>query len=821
MDTLKCIGSFVMLLFVLGLAGCKTTPSSVVLARDGKAQIKIVRAENVIPSENRAITELTNYLFKVTGAGFEVINEKDVTDGLSAIYVGPTAFAKKQGIEIEKLGKEESIIRTVGNNLIIAGGRPRGTLYGVYIFLEEAMGVRWYTPWFQKVPVRPTCSVGILNFQRKPYFNMRDHYGVPWAPWQMKDFSKPCGGEDWSWWIQRNRLNGHSMGRGIWYQTPYEESPIGEETGGGWIPGGFSSHTFWYYFPPDEYFDKHPEFFSMRGGKRVRNTNKDISCSGNHLCLTNKEMRKQITEKVLDKFRKIPSAEFVSVSQNDGGCHTFCDCPECRAFVAKNGNEADLYMDFVNEIADAAKKEFPGKYILAMGGYQPVVDPPLKFKPHDNVIVLCCTTPSASFVYFPNLEQTYRYRYFEKWAAVSKNLWVWEYYNNIFISFGYLRPEWWQIEENIRRMKRFGVTGVGPEDEFKSMGSVLAEFYEMRLWIYAKMIDNPDLNVEELMKDFLNGSYDKAGPYLFEYIMTQKERRPLWPYQFVDYEYIHKSQTLFDQAEAAVADQPDLLNRVKTARIQLDVTTLVWRNQAIRDYLEQGGKIESYPYKKEVIKDRLLKALESTTHPLWHHLGGHVWDYKYPKKTMREVAMMYVEMISGGDEYRPLPEEVRKYPVKSVIEIPLGMLDGEERSLVKDSEALLGIAYKCPKKGLPVSTCMGEGLLAPARVTLDRNSIKGAGFHIYKASRQFKMCDTSSIQKRSILYTEGVGYPGVHLYNLYDPSNTNQLWEFYVSAKVSGLDKGDQEAEVYYDCYYLVKVTEEAQNKKTETGGKP
>ncbi len=30
-----------------------------------------------------------------------------------------------------------------GPDLLLVGGRPRGTLYAVYAFLEETVGVRW------------------------------------------------------------------------------------------------------------------------------------------------------------------------------------------------------------------------------------------------------------------------------------------------------------------------------------------------------------------------------------------------------------------------------------------------------------------------------------------------------------------------------------------------------------------------------------------------------------------------------------------------------------------------------------------------------
>ena len=50
---------------------------------------------------------------------------------------------KQNGIDCEKLGEEEWVIRTVGDDLILTGGRPRGTMYAVYEFLEDYVGCHW------------------------------------------------------------------------------------------------------------------------------------------------------------------------------------------------------------------------------------------------------------------------------------------------------------------------------------------------------------------------------------------------------------------------------------------------------------------------------------------------------------------------------------------------------------------------------------------------------------------------------------------------------------------------------------------------------
>ena len=46
------------------------------------------------------------------------------------------------GFETGKLGEADLGIVIRDGNIAIAGGRPRGTLYGVYTFLEDYLGDR-------------------------------------------------------------------------------------------------------------------------------------------------------------------------------------------------------------------------------------------------------------------------------------------------------------------------------------------------------------------------------------------------------------------------------------------------------------------------------------------------------------------------------------------------------------------------------------------------------------------------------------------------------------------------------------------------------
>jgi len=762
------------------------------VARDGRATITIVLNQaKAIPAEKTAARELAHYLKKITGATFQVVNEDTLKPGTSAIYLGDTAKARALGIDPATLGAEESILRTVGPDLIVTGGRPRGTLYGVYILLEEVLGCRWYTPWCEKVRPQRTCTIGQLNVRRKPCFAMRDIYGPPIAG------DIPPHGSRWQWWTVRNRLNGPNVGRGTWYRSKYFHSPIGADTGGGWVLAGAGAHTFAWFFPTKDYFDKHPEFYSMRKGKRVRST----SSNGNHLCLTNRRVQELMTEKVVALLRKIPNADCVTVSINDGGHNTICDCPACRAVAQKHG-ESGLLVQFLNPIADVLRRDLPGKYILTLA-YNPTAEAPRGVTPRDNIIVHVCGFPLACRVYHPDLARGGAMRLFKDWCRVAKHVWTWDKYNQAFYTFSWLKPLWWHIDENVKLMKTLGVTGVCPEDEMVSMDPVIAELYEMRAWLLAKLAEKPDQDADALIKDFVHGYVGPAGPFLFDYLMLQKQRRRRWPWRMVDYGYVHRAQTLFDRAEAAVARDAALLARVKELRVCLDVTTLVFRSQVVRDYLRGGGRMEAYPYPRQRIGERVLHTLDHMTHPYWTFPATKWALGAYRKGSAAALARPIVERLAQGPEYAPLPEALRHLPPDQVIEIPMAVQYSHKADcLVVDPQAALGVAFACARTSLPFESAVWGGaasrFLSDGRL-LGRQDVQPGGYHLYKGGR-FVM------GPNAYLYLTSTWTPQVHMHTLYDPAKPDELWEYYVSVRFAGLETGDQPTGVFVDRVFLVRL---------------
>lgn len=764
--------------------------ADVVISRGGEAHVAVVGAAHAIPAEQTAVEELCRYLGRITGARFEVVEEDSASGIGHAIYVGPTRFAERQGVDFRNLGREESVIRTSEGSLVLAGGRPRGTLYAVYIFLEDVLGVRWYTPWSEKVPSDPDCILPPLDLRRQPWMSYRDHYGSTWAV--LTNEPPYAATSDWYTWIARNRLNGFGMGERRWFMNKYAESATGEERGGGWIPAGFPSHTFWYYFPPDEYYHKHPEFYSMRNGKRVYDSPARYAHSGNHLCLSNPEVQRILQEKVLDMLRRIPSADFVSIGQNDGGNRTFCDCPECRAFVDRHGNEADLFFHVVNPIADAVAREFPDKLVYTLAGYQPMVSPPQTFRPRDNVIV-----------------QSTAY------SNVASRIWVWNHaFSGAFVPMRYVKTGWVDLDRRIKQWKASGipVTGLFEEDEPSFSDPVLSELYEAHAWLTAKLTETPERSAADLMEDFLHGYFGAAGPALTDYFRLQKKLAAGWPWRMVNYDYVHRAHNLFDEAQAAVAGDPVHRERVRDLRINLDFTTLAWRNAAIADYLRGGGMLETYPYPRARLLERVLEALSETRHPYWNLPARGAQGRGSEQWSMRELAARMAQRLAGAPEYAPLPdglpEHVRNLPPEDRIEIPLGVIN--YASFEPDPDAALGIAYRFSRETFPFESgvyrasrtaAFRDGYAAVPQL-LGKADVQGEGFHVYSGGR-FAL---DGREEWTPLYLSATWEYQLSLDRLKPRHGGSDVWEWYLSLKFDHGPDGVPGGKVLADRVILARL---------------
>lgn len=436
--------------------------------------------------------------------------------------------------DTEGLTEDGFRLRCSGGSLYVSSGGDKGALYGVVTLLENYLGVAYYAAGALDVPQMSTITLPEMNHQENPAFRYR----------QSQNYS----------------LGTDPLYK-IWFRL---EEPADVFAGGMWV------HTFNRILPSDRFGDEHPEYYSLINGKRRPGR-------ASQWCLTNPEVFEAAAAQIDSIFRANPGKNIISVSQNDGN-FTNCHCPECAAVDEYEGAISGNFIRFVNKLA----KRFPDKQFSTLA-YIFTMHPPKHVKPLPNVnIMLCDIDCKREVPLTDNASGRDFVRALEGWSRISDNIFIWDYGINFD---GYLAPfpNFPIIQKNIQLFKKNHATM-----HFSQIASSRGgDFAEMRTYMVSKLMWNPNLDCDSLMRAFMQGYYGNAAPFIYQYekllegalLASGKE---LWIY---DSPVTHKDgmlnaacrrryNELFDQAEAAVAGEKKYLDRVRLSRVPLQFSEL-------------------------------------------------------------------------------------------------------------------------------------------------------------------------------------------------------------------------------------------------------
>lgn len=546
------------------LAGLGTSSAqALTIAREGQPQVTIAVATGAIEAERTAARELAEHLQAVTGATFAVREEGDVAADAAQIVVGPGPRfqAAFPDVDLAALKHDGIVLKSRGNQLFLAGGRPRGTLYAVYTLLEDAVGCRWWSsrPEDRFIPSEPTLEIADQDQVYLPKLQYREAF--------YRDALEGV-------YAARSKCNGHF-------------ARIGADYGGHYSLLGWC-HTFNQLLPPDKYFDEHPEWYSLVDGQRRRDWAQ--------LCLTNDEMRAELTKNALEWIRANPEAGMISIAQNDWGGN--CQCPECRAIEEREGAPSGLLIEFVNKVAADIEKEYPD-FLIETLAYQYTRKAPLHAVPRHNVVVRLCTI-ECSFVQPLDSgpqNETFR-RDIEAWSAMAPQLYVWDYVTT-FSNYIQPHPNLRVLAPNIRYFVDNNCIGLFEQGD---AGCSCGDLVELRAWLLAHLMWDPSRDADALIREFLAGYYGPAADALWRYINLMHDRVeasgayvgcfPPDTSAWLDPDTLSAATALWDEAAAAVADDEVISRRVRRSRMSLDN---VWLSRYAP--LKLLAKLEGKPFR--------------------------------------------------------------------------------------------------------------------------------------------------------------------------------------------------------------------------------
>jgi len=533
-------------IMVAGCAGMrenKPIPGALLLADQGVSSFQIVVADDASPSTKYASEELQHWLKEMTGATLPVVSDKEPV-GAHEIVLGANTHLEKLNIQIDfkELGREGYVIKTAGPHLVIAGGALRGNMYGVYGLLEDHLGCRWFTPAVNRIPKVNHLAVNPIDEKQIPLLEYREPFVID------------CFDGDW---CARNRMNS-STGR-------LEEKHGGKVRFG----AGMFVHTFNRLVPPDKYFDEHPEYFSEINGKRIEDRTQ--------LCCTNDDVIQLCIEAVKEAIKSDPDAFVFSVSQNDWDSH--CECAKCQALAKAENSQMAPVLQLVNRVAEAIEPEFPDKAIETLA-YQWTRKPPKTMRPRPNVIIRLCSIECCFMHPLATCDCTANQAFrkdAEGWAKVADRLWVWDYVTS-FRHYMCPFPNQSVLKPNIQFFIKNNVRGIFEQDNYQSLNGDMSP---LGGYIMAKLLWNADYDVNVAMNEFLENVYGKAAKPIRQYIDMLNDRvakenihAVIWvgptDAEYLDDAILAQADRLWDKAERAVASEPEILERVKIARLATD-----------------------------------------------------------------------------------------------------------------------------------------------------------------------------------------------------------------------------------------------------------
>jgi len=452
----------------------------------------IIIAEDAPPSEIYAAEEFQSHFAQASSIRLPIVHQAN--SGISRqrhIFIGssPSMRASKVSFSTDEFEEEDFRIIVRDDNVAIAGlpqAGARGTLYGVYTFLEDYVGVRFLSADHTYVPLIGTWRVvGPLDRFYHPPLRFR-----------------------WSYYGETNR--NPTFATRIRVNTVATDAKLGGKTGLNLI-----SHSFHHHLPSQKYGKEHPEYFALVEGERKL----EMGGGGPELCLTNPDVLRIVTDSVLDALKKHPGMENISVSQNDN--NKYCRCPRCAAIDEREGTPMGSLLTFVNAVADEVVKEYPDVMVGTLS-YWYSRKPPKTIKPRPNVQIQLCSIECCILhpTNDPNCEKNVQFcQDMANWGKACNNISIWNYNTN-FSNYLLPCPNLRVIEPNIRYFVANNAIGIFMQAAGNALG---AELSDLRNYVMANLLWDPTKSGQKLIDEFLDLHYGRSAEPIRRFINLTHE----------------------------------------------------------------------------------------------------------------------------------------------------------------------------------------------------------------------------------------------------------------------------------------------------------
>ncbi|GEM_PF-6963026 len=519
---------------------------NIVLVSNGVAQYTIYYGKREGNIVDHSALELGMTIDAIAGSSMPATNDSSVNGNL--IVVGrnnPLVEAIPDIIKIDEIKDDGFRIIVYNNNLYIVGAIDRGTMYGVYHFLDKYLGMRWYSPEFSVTPSNSTISVPVVNDLQNPRFTYREIFN--------RD------SED-GYYRAHNLLNGNR----------------------------WDTHRQYLEYDPD--IDTWSED-GPAGGANFKDIVSDVYHNGGQILMMSEGARSQAASYYNNFLNTESIVRWYSFSQEDNGWEPDEDS---QAFADAHGGKLSApVVDMVIDVAQRIRQEHPNAH-LSTYAYQWSFDPPTGMTIPDYVMIEAAPI-EANFGYAYN-DATHNPQAaaaFNGWKDIASTMGVWDYITNFQ---NYLQP-WPNIYPMCENIQYFA--SIDAMRSYFGQGSYNTEggeFAELRAWVAARLLWNPNQDYHALVEDFCDGYYGPASTYIKQYIdllhqsfvnsgdrISSKQRITS---DYLNLDFIQQADNLMASADAAASGEYS--KHVHDVRLGVDMTILLREHLYERDAQEAG-----------------------------------------------------------------------------------------------------------------------------------------------------------------------------------------------------------------------------------------
>ena len=461
-------------------------------------------------------------------------------------------------VEDAGLKSQEWHIKAGDGNVTISGCDGMGAAYGVYAFLEKHLGFRWYAPDTAKTPVlgNDVLATLVIDELGRPAILGREMY---------------VGGDtiDGKWRLRNKETARAAFGVGVSVGSPRD------------------CHTFTWY----------NNAIGAKDNPAILGVNAKGKPTG-LFCPSNPESRRLVAEQMKKAIRSdrdkckeqgLPRYAWPTIyelSQDDGGGESdSCMCPRCKAIFDSSGSWSGVNIAFASAVAELVADEFPDVIVRTFAYSYTEIPPTNDFRAVENLSVRYC----RSFVFQPLVADNFNGEMMKGWDEHVGCKHVWGYWRSFSGPLYPMVKPRKDIAAEMKFCRDMHVHGYFAQNE----APLSRSFSMMQHWLFLKLAENPNQDVNALANEFISAYYGSAAEPIAKYL-DYLERRELDNFakvdqmsiegvnsghlaqylyrDYLDVEFFIKADEWLEEAERLAVSEPVSLRHVRLERLVVDRT---------------------------------------------------------------------------------------------------------------------------------------------------------------------------------------------------------------------------------------------------------